>query len=199
MTSVQLFTIARYMEHRGYPHRAYKLALLAMKNVHLAYNQVSNRIYGSFSFLLSFLFDPFEPEILFTFVVKANFIKCTPVRWSFGRRLQTAVYLHWFFVTAKLNSNYSLQDTHPAINDIHWACALSHSLGKSELSTMIPLLVKNVQCATVLSDVLRRCAVSAPGVASACPPDAKRRCTKPLPYDKVLLLNLSITQIDIEI
>ena len=41
MTSVQLFTIARYMEHRGYPHRAYKLALLAMKNVHLAYNQVS--------------------------------------------------------------------------------------------------------------------------------------------------------------
>jgi len=117
MTSVQLFTIARYMEHRGYPHRAYKLALLAMKNVHLAYNQ----------------------------------------------------------------------DTHPAINDIHWACALSHSLGKSELSTMIPLLVKNVQCATVLSDVLRRCAVSAPGVASACPPDAKRRCTKPLPYDKAPL------------
>lgn len=50
---------------------------------------------------------------------------------------------------------------------------------------MIPLLVKNVQCATVLSDVLRRCAVSAPGLASACPPEAKRRCIKPLPYDKV--------------
>ena len=40
MTSSQLFTIARYMENRGYPHRAQKLALLAMKNVHLAYNQV---------------------------------------------------------------------------------------------------------------------------------------------------------------
>lgn len=40
MTSSQLFTIARYMEHRGYPNRAYKLAMLAMKNVHLAYNQV---------------------------------------------------------------------------------------------------------------------------------------------------------------
>lgn len=40
MTSSQLFTIARYMEHRGYPARAYKLAVLAMKNVHLAYNQV---------------------------------------------------------------------------------------------------------------------------------------------------------------
>jgi len=40
MTSSQLFTIARYMEHRGYPARAYKLAMLAMQNVHLAYNQV---------------------------------------------------------------------------------------------------------------------------------------------------------------
>lgn len=44
MTSVQLFTIARYMEHRGYPHRAYKLALLAMKHVHLAYNQVASLV-----------------------------------------------------------------------------------------------------------------------------------------------------------
>lgn len=58
MTSSQLFTIARYMEHRGYPLRAYKLSMLAMKNVHLAYNQ----------------------------------------------------------------------DTHPAINDIHWACAVSFNL-----------------------------------------------------------------------
>ena len=41
MTSSQLFTIARYMEHKGYPARAYKLATLAMKNVHLAYNQVN--------------------------------------------------------------------------------------------------------------------------------------------------------------
>lgn len=44
MTSSQLFTIARYMEHRGYPARAYKLAILAMKNVHLAYNQVKHKI-----------------------------------------------------------------------------------------------------------------------------------------------------------
>nr|CAD7568287.1 unnamed protein product [Timema californicum] len=100
MTSSQLFTIARYMEHRGYPTRAYKLAVLAMKNVHLAYNQ----------------------------------------------------------------------DTHPAINDIHWACALSHSLGKTELTNMIPLLVKNVQCATVLSDILRRCSMTAPGMSCPHPP-----------------------------
>merc|ERR1719414_1539714 len=30
MTSSQLFTIARYMEHRGYPQRSHKLAVLAM-------------------------------------------------------------------------------------------------------------------------------------------------------------------------
>ncbi len=55
------------------------------------------------------------------------------------------------------------QDTHPAINDIHWACALSHSLGKNELAALVPLVVKNVQCATVLSDMLRRCSMTAPG------------------------------------
>ncbi|XP_060536491.1 zinc finger SWIM domain-containing protein 4-like isoform X2 [Cylas formicarius] len=134
MTSSQLFTIARYMEHRGYPTRAYKLAMLAMKNVHLAYNQ----------------------------------------------------------------------DTHPAINDIHWACALSHSLGKNELSNMIPLLVKNVQCATVLSDILRRCSMTAPGISCPHPTSLdsgkhqshqhrSRSCTsaiKPLSYDRPPLRQL---------
>lgn len=95
MTSSQLFTIARYMEHRGYAERAYKLSMLAMKNVHLAYNQ----------------------------------------------------------------------DSHPAINDIHWACALSHSMGKAELANMIPLVIKNVQCATVLSDILRRCCAPSIGIS----------------------------------
>ncbi|XP_044744822.1 zinc finger SWIM domain-containing protein 4-like isoform X1 [Coccinella septempunctata] len=135
MTSSQLFTIARYMEHRGYPTRAYKLAMLAMKNVHLAYNQ----------------------------------------------------------------------ESHPAINDIHWACALSHSLGKNELSNMIPLLVKNVQCANVLSDILRRCSMTAPGMS--CPHPApldtgkhsshshrSRSCApaaiKPLSYDRPPLRQL---------
>ncbi|XP_046717014.1 zinc finger SWIM domain-containing protein 6 isoform X1 [Silurus meridionalis] len=90
MTHAQLFTIARYMEHRGYPARAYKLATLAMTHLSLAYNQ----------------------------------------------------------------------DTHPAINDVLWACALSHSLGKSELASIIPLVVKSVKCATVLSDILRRCTLA---------------------------------------
>ncbi|VDI08643.1 Hypothetical predicted protein [Mytilus galloprovincialis] len=111
MNSSQLFRIARYMELRGYPNRAYKLTLLAMKNLHLAYNQ----------------------------------------------------------------------DTHPAINDIHWACALSHSLGKNELASMIPLLVDSVQCATVLSDILRRCTLTAPGLGTS---DVKRRTMKLLSYDK---------------
>lgn len=117
MNSTQLFNIARYMEHRGYPHRAYKLSLLAMKNLHLAYNQ----------------------------------------------------------------------DTHPAINDIHWACALSHSQGKNELSDMLDLLVKNVQCATVLSDILRRCTLTAPGIANT---DGKRRSMKLLSYDRAPLRQL---------
>ncbi|EHA99759.1 Zinc finger SWIM domain-containing protein 5 [Heterocephalus glaber] len=94
MTHSQLFTIARYMELRGYPLRAFKLASLAMSHLNLAYNQ----------------------------------------------------------------------DTHPAINDVLWACALSHSLGKNELAALIPLVVKSVHCATVLSDILRRCTVTAPGV-----------------------------------
>ncbi|XP_013410887.1 zinc finger SWIM domain-containing protein 5 isoform X2 [Lingula anatina] len=119
MTSSQLFTIARYMEHRGYPHRAYELALLSLKNLHLAYNQ----------------------------------------------------------------------DTHPAINDIHWACALSHSLGKNELSTVIPLLMKNVKCATVLSDILRRFSMTAPGMATAAA-DGKRKPLKLLSFEKPPLRQL---------
>ena len=87
MTSSQLFTVARYMEHRGYPHRAFKLALLALRGIRLAYNQ----------------------------------------------------------------------DAHPVIADVLWASMLSQSLGKAELTAMIPLIVANVQCATVLADILKRC------------------------------------------
>ncbi|XP_030638611.1 zinc finger SWIM domain-containing protein 6-like [Chanos chanos] len=93
MTYTQLFAIARYMEHRGYPTRAYKLATLALSHLSLGYNQ----------------------------------------------------------------------DTHPAINDVLWACALSQTLGKNELAAVVPLVVKSVKCATVLSDVLRRCTPSTVG------------------------------------
>ena len=48
------------------------------------------------------------------------------------------------------------------MNDIHWACTLALSLEGNdftcnELDALVPLIVKNVTCATVLSDVLRRC------------------------------------------
>ncbi|XP_029441670.1 zinc finger SWIM domain-containing protein 4-like [Rhinatrema bivittatum] len=81
-----LFTVARYMEHRGLPLRAYKLATLALSRLSIAFNQ----------------------------------------------------------------------DTHPAVNDVLWACSLGHSLGKNELAALVPLVIQSVQCAPVLSDVLRR-------------------------------------------
>lgn len=40
LASSQLFAVARYMEQRGQPARAMRLATLAMRNLHLHYNQV---------------------------------------------------------------------------------------------------------------------------------------------------------------
>ncbi|TKS84979.1 Zinc finger SWIM domain-containing protein 6 [Collichthys lucidus] len=118
MNYTQLFTIARYMEHRGYPMRAYKLATLAMTHLNLSYNQ----------------------------------------------------------------------DTHPAINDVLWACALSHSLGKNELASVIPLVVKSVKCATVLSDILRRCTLTTPGLVALH--SRSRNSGKLMPLDKAPLRQL---------
>uniref|UniRef100_A0A9J7X3C9 ZSWIM4-8 C-terminal domain-containing protein n=1 Tax=Cyprinus carpio carpio TaxID=630221 RepID=A0A9J7X3C9_CYPCA len=117
MSYTQLFTIARYMEHRGYPMRAYKLATLAMAHLNLSYNQ----------------------------------------------------------------------DTHPAINDVLWACALSHSLGKNELAAIIPLVVKSVKCATVLSDILRRCTLTTPGMVAL---HSRRNSGKLMSLDKAPLRQL---------
>lgn len=55
------------------------------------------------------------------------------------------------------------QDSHPNIPDIHWSVALAHSLGRHQLAQLLPIFVKNVQCAAVLSDVLRRCSLTPPG------------------------------------
>jgi len=118
MNSSQLFLVAKYMESRGYPPRAYKLSLLALKSVHISYNG----------------------------------------------------------------------DNHQSISDIHWACSLALNLGKVELSGLIPILVKNVQCASILSDILRRCSIGTPGLGACV--DGKRRCLKPLPLDKSPLRQL---------
>ncbi|MED6270088.1 Zinc finger SWIM domain-containing protein 6 [Characodon lateralis] len=117
MNYTQLFTIARYMEHRGYPMRAYKLATLALTHLNLSYNQ----------------------------------------------------------------------DTHPAINDVLWACALSHLLGKNELAAVIPLVVKSVKCATVLSDILRRCTLTTPGMVAL---HSRRNSGKLMSLDKAPLRQL---------
>nr|XP_045372062.1 zinc finger SWIM domain-containing protein 4 isoform X2 [Camelus bactrianus] len=92
-----LFTVARYMEHRGLPLRAYKLATLALAQLSIAFNQ----------------------------------------------------------------------DSHPAVNDVLWACSLSHSLGRHELSAIVPLIIRSIHCAPMLSDILRRWTLSAPGLAVA--------------------------------
>uniref|UniRef100_A0A8C6T2I0 Zinc finger SWIM-type containing 6 n=1 Tax=Neogobius melanostomus TaxID=47308 RepID=A0A8C6T2I0_9GOBI len=117
MNYTQLFTIARYMEHCGYPMRGYKLAMLALTHLNLTYNQ----------------------------------------------------------------------DTHPAINDVLWACALSHSLGKNELAAVIPLVVKSVKCATVLSDILRRCTLTTPGMVAL---HSRRNSGKIVSLDKAPLRQL---------
>uniref|UniRef100_A0A8C2PMJ3 SWIM-type domain-containing protein n=1 Tax=Capra hircus TaxID=9925 RepID=A0A8C2PMJ3_CAPHI len=78
-------------------------------------------------------------------------------------------------------------DTHPAINDVLWACALSHSLGKNELAAIIPLVVKSVKCATVLSDILRRCTLTTPGVVGL---HGRRNSGKLMSLDKAPLRQL---------
>ncbi|KAM6149136.1 zinc finger SWIM domain-containing protein 4 [Erethizon dorsatum] len=111
-----LFTVARYMEHRGLPLRAYKLATLALAQLSIAFNQ----------------------------------------------------------------------DSHPAVNDVLWACSLSHSLGRHELSGIVPLIIRSIHCAPMLSDILRRWTLSAPGLG----PLGTRRATKPLGTDRAPLCQL---------
>ncbi|XP_030676496.1 zinc finger SWIM domain-containing protein 4 isoform X3 [Nomascus leucogenys] len=111
-----LFTVARYMEHRGLPLRAYKLATLALAQLSIAFNQ----------------------------------------------------------------------DSHPAVNDVLWACSLSHSLGRHELSAIVPLIIRSIHCAPMLSDILRRWTLSVPGLG----PLGARRAAKPLGADRAPLCQL---------
>ena len=58
-------------------------------------------------------------------------------------------------------------ETHVCVPDINWACVLAHNLGKQELASLVPLLVKNIECATILSDILRRFSIGSLSVAAA--------------------------------
>ena len=56
------------------------------------------------------------------------------------------------------------QETHHSVNDVHWAVAISFQLGRSEIVATLRQVISSVQCANVLSDILRRCTMSAPNV-----------------------------------
>ena len=55
----------------------------------------------------------------------------------------------------------SSQETHPSVSDVHWAVAISFQLGKMEIASTLRQVINSVQCANVLSDILRRCTMSA--------------------------------------
>lgn len=48
-------------------------------------------------------------------------------------------------------------DTHHLINDLQWACMLTLNQGPNELTELVRILVKNVHCAPVLANLLRKC------------------------------------------
>lgn len=74
---------------------------------------------------------------------------------------------------ANTHIGYS-DDSSPLVNDVYWACALGHSVGKVELGQIVALVVKNVKCAVVLSDLLGQCFLRP--LRLACPPgDTKQR------------------------
>ena len=81
-----LFSMARYLEHRGHFHKAYNMAALATRGVMISYTQ----------------------------------------------------------------------EGHQAVLDIYWTVVLAKTLGRTQLAQLVPVLVKNIQCATVLSDILKK-------------------------------------------
>lgn len=46
----------------------------------------------------------------------------------------------------------------PLVGEAYWTCALAHSLGSLQMSAVIGLIVERIHCASVLADILRRCA-----------------------------------------
>nr|XP_027198937.1 zinc finger SWIM domain-containing protein 4-like [Dermatophagoides pteronyssinus] len=53
-------------------------------------------------------------------------------------------------------------DSHHSINDLQWACSLAQCLGTEELNKLVDILIKNVRCAPVLADMIRRCTLPHP-------------------------------------
>ncbi|KPM04886.1 zinc finger SWIM domain-containing protein 5-like protein [Sarcoptes scabiei] len=53
-------------------------------------------------------------------------------------------------------------ESHQSVNDLQWACNLAQSLGTEELTELVNILIKNVHCAPVLADMIRRCTLPLP-------------------------------------
>jgi hypothetical protein len=65
-------------------------------------------------------------------------------------------------------------DNHEHIHSIHWTCQLAFTV-KDGLMTLVPILVRNIQCAPVLADILKRCINPTPlptptGISGMPPP-----------------------------
>lgn len=91
-------------------------------------------------------------------------------RMNFGQLMKVAKHIEqrgrpeWAFKLSQLaiktiNIAYN-QEQSSSISDIHWICSLAYSLGKEQLSKLVPTLIENIACAQVLSDILRRCSSS---------------------------------------
>lgn len=78
-------------------------------------------------------------------------------------------------------------ENHQAAQDINWAFNLA-LLNRDRLAQLIPVLVKNVHCATILASILHKCTIG-PGTTFNCM-DVKRRCLKALHIDKTPLRQL---------
>ena len=81
-----------------------------------------------------------------------------------ARYMESKNYPEWAFKLSQLaiktiTINYN-QEQSPMVNEIHWICSLAHSLGKEQLSKLVPILIDNISCAQLLSDILRRCTSS---------------------------------------
>eukprot|EP00795_Rhopilema_esculentum_P004792 gene4792-21101_t len=51
-------------------------------------------------------------------------------------------------------------ETHPAISDVFWACALASSLGKDELTQITPIVCHCIRNPVVLAEIARRASVT---------------------------------------
>ncbi|VDO10224.1 unnamed protein product [Rodentolepis nana] len=55
-----------------------------------------------------------------------------------------------------------VQDNHPIAQDVLWSCQLAHRLGLTKLSDFLKVVISNVHCPAVLTEILHRCRAPLP-------------------------------------